>query len=333
MIGVYVHGRSQLHRALPVVATLRDRGEQVTMLVAGPLSEGLRPDGIRVEHLPTADTLATSQSQASGPDTEALDLQTRLAALAWIERTQPRTLWVDGSPSMALAAHLTGTPVVSTLPPGVRGDEPHVLQCRAARTLIGAWPPGLFPDTIAGMSVPVREVGGISRFERRSRDAGPRRRPRIVHLNSAGMRGDHRFWRAVRASAQRMGPAEWVEMGGPDGAWREDPWPELSSADVVVTCAGQSSVADAACCDVPMVVVPRRHEYGEHDATARALGTLPGVVVMRYGDGPTAVARTVCDQVNAALQTGSGGIRARWGVDGAASRAAEVIRGAAAAPA
>ena len=333
MIGVYVHGRSQLHRALPVVTTLRDRGEEVTILVAGPLGEGLRPDGIRVEHLPTDDAPPSAPPQPSEPETEALDLQARRAALAWIERTRPRTLWVDGSPAMALAANLTGIPVVSTLPPGVRRDEPHVLRCRAAQTLIGAWPPGLFPDTVAGVGVPVREVGGISRFERRSRAAVPGRRPRIVHLNSAGTRGDHRFWRAVRTTAQRMGPAEWVEMGGLDGRWYADPWPELSSADVVVTCAGQSSVADAACCDVPMVVVPRRHEYGEHDATARALGPLPGVAVMHYGDGPTAVARTVCEQVDAARRPGNAGIRARWGVDGAASRAAEVIRRVAATPA
>lgn len=323
MIGVYVQGLGQLHRALPVVSVLRDRGDEVTILVGGPIADSLRPHGVHVVHLPVSD---------DPPETEALDVRARRAALAWIEQTGPRTLWVDGSPAMALAAHLTGTPVVSTLPPGVRRDEPHVLRCRAAHALIGAWPPGSFPDTVSGTGAPVREVGGISRFERHSRERGPRRRPRVVHLNSAGPRGDHRFWRAVRASAQRMGPAEWVEMGGPDAAWRDDPWPELSSADVVVTGAGQSSVADAACCDVPMVVVPRRHEFGEHDATARALDPLPGVTVMRYGDGPTAVARAVCDRVEAALRPGSGGIRARWAVDGAASRAAEVIRHVATAP-
>lgn len=318
MIGVHVQGRGQLHRALPVVTTLRDRGEEVTMLVAGPLADSLRPHGVRVVHLPGAD---------DPPEAETLALQARRAALAWIDRARPAAFWVDGSPAMTLAAHLTGIPVVSTLPPGVRRDEPHVLRCRAAQILIGAWPPGLFPDTVAGIGAPVREVGGISRLERRTRAAGSRgRRPRVVHLNSAGMRGDHRFWRAVRDSAQRMGPAEWVEMGGPDAPWYDDPWPELSSADVVVTCAGQSSVADAACCDVPMVVVPRRHEYGEHDAIARALAPLPGVAVMRYGDGPTAVARTVCEQVDAALDPGGVGIRAMWGVDGAASRAAGVIQ-------
>lgn len=339
MIGVYVHhDRSHLYRVLPVAAALRDRGEAVTLLVAGPLGDGFRPHGVSVEHLPPGPEggdLDLGLDLGLGLD---LDLPSRRAALGWIERARPEAVWVDGSPAMSLAAHLTGTPVVSTLPPGVRRDEPHVLRCRAADELIGAWPPGMFPDTVAGTGARVREVGGISRFERRGRESGSRcrRRPRVVHLNSAGPRGDHRFWRAVRATARRMGPAEWVELGGPDGQWRKDPWPELSSADVVVTCAGQSSVADAACCDVPMVVVPRRHEYGEHDAVAVALDLLPGVAVMRYGDGPTAVARTVCDQVEAAMARRAHqrtrrdrvGIRTQWGVDGAAGRAAAVIRGA-----
>lgn len=322
MIGVYVHKRSHLHRALPVVAALRERGEEVILLAAGPLAETLRPLDLPVVHLPVDE----GWQPPVGGTVECLDLLTRRAALSWVERTRPRTFWVDSSPAMSLAVHLTGTPVVSTVPPGVRRDEPHVLQCRSAETLIGPWPPGLFPETVAGAGAPVREIGGISRFELRARSGGSRRRPRIVHLNSAGPRGDHRFWRAVREAVLQLGTAEWVEIGGPDSEWRDDPWPELSAADVVVTCAGQSSVAEAACCDVPMVVVPRRHQYGEQQATARALRALPGVAVRSYGDGPTAVARTVCAQVDASRRSGSTGIRAAWRVDGAAVRAAEVIR-------
>lgn len=47
MIGVYVHnrGRGHLHRVLPVVAALRDRGDEVTMLVTGPFDDTQRPPG------------------------------------------------------------------------------------------------------------------------------------------------------------------------------------------------------------------------------------------------------------------------------------------------
>lgn len=331
MIGVYVHnrGRGHLHRVLPVVAALRDRGDEVTMLVTGPFDDTQRPPGTRVVHLPTEPDARTgpAAAHAAGPPArDEITLAARRAAVAWMDRERPRALWVDGSPAMSLAARMTGTPMVSTLPPGVRDDEPHLLRCRAAERLIAAWPPGVHRETVARAEKRVSEIGGVSRFERRGREERARRRPRVVHLNASGTGGDHRFWRAVRTTAAELGVTDWVALGGPDGEWHSDPWPVLSSADVVVTGAGQASVADAACADVPLVVVPEKHEYGEHDATAEALGSIPGASVLRYGDGPTAVAREVRAQVDRALDGEAAGIRSWWGVDGAAHRAAEVIR-------
>lgn len=331
MIGVYVHnrGRGHLHRVLPVVAALRDRGDEVTMLVTGPLDDTQRPRGTRVVHLPSESAGWAGSASAlpvARPASDEIALAARRAAVAWMDRVRPRAIWVDSSPAMSLAARMTGTPMVSTLPPGVRDDEPHLLRCRAAERLIAAWPPGAHRETVARANRRVSEIGGISRFELRTCEPRARRRPRVVHLNASGTGGDHRFWRAVRATSAELGVADWVELGGPDGVWREDPWPELCSADVVVTGAGQASVADAACADVPVVVVPDKHEYGEHDATAAALRSIPGASVMRYGDGPTAVARAVRAQVDRSLDGEATGIRSWWGVDGAASRAAEVIR-------
>lgn len=326
MIGVYVHhrGRGHLHRVLPVVTALRDRGEEVTMLLTGPFDEALCPPGVRVEYLPASSGATTAH--AGRPGSEHPSVAARRAVLAWMERVRPSAFWVDSSPAMSLAAQMTGTPMVSTVPPGVRDDAPHVLRCRAAEGLIAAWPPGVHQDTVVSTGSRVVEIGGVSRFERRERQPlDGRRRPRVVHLNGSGRYGDHRFWRAVRGTVADLGGAEWLEMGGPDGEWHPDPWPELCSADVVVTGAGQASVADAACADVPLVVVPTRHEFGEQEATAQALAPSPEVSVMSYGDGPTAVARTVCGQVERRLDGGTGGIRAWWGVDGAAGRAADVI--------
>ncbi|MGX1598002.1 hypothetical protein ACWIDS_13185 [Dietzia maris] len=330
MIGVYVHnrGRGHLHRALPVVAALRDRGDEVTMLVTGPFDDTQRPVGTRVVHLPTQPDARFGRAEPPGEPSapDEITAATRRAAVAWMDRVRPRALWVDGCPAMSLAARMTGTPMVSTLPPGVRDDEPHLLRCRAAERLIAAWPPGVHRETVARAEKRVTEIGGVSRFERRGREPRDRRRPRVVHLNASGTGGDHRFWRAVRSTAAELGVTDWVELGGPDGEWHSDPWPALSSADVVVTGAGQASVADAACADVPLVVVPGKHEYGEHDATAEALDSIPGASVLRYGDGPTAVAREVRAQVDRALDGEASGIRSWWGVDGAAHRAAEVIR-------
>ncbi|WP_291085281.1 glycosyltransferase, partial [Dietzia sp. UBA5065] len=321
MIGIYVHnrGRGHLHRVLPVTDALRDRGYDVTLLLTGPLEDTLHPVGVRVIHLPGGE---------DGDECpEEPVLAARRAAVAWIDHARPRAFWVDSSPAMSLAARLTGIPMVSTLPPGVRVDEPHRLRVRAAQGLIAAWPPGAHEATLARTENRVSEIGGVSRFEQRDRQPRDRRRrPRVVHLNGSGTGGDHRFWRAVRTAVGALGVAEWTELGGPDGSWHEDPWLELCSADVVVTGAGQSSVADAACADVPLVVVPGRRPFGEQDATAAALDAIPGASVMRYGDGPTAVARAVSAQVARCRDGEPAGIRTRWGVDGAASRAAEVIR-------
>lgn len=324
MIGIYVHnrGRGHLHRALPVMAALRERGHEVTMLISGPFDHALLPAECQVVHLPAP---ASSPGGDDGPD--GLSVAARRAVLAWIDQAGPRAFWVESSPAMSLATRMTGIPMVSTLPPGVREDEPHRLRCRAAEGLIGAWPPGVHRQTLASTENRVSEIGGVSRFELRDREPlVRRRRPRVVHLNGSGTGGDPRFWRAVRSTAGDLGIAEWLEIGGPDGEWHGDPWPELCSADVVVTSAGQASVADAACADVPLVVVPGRRPYGEQDATAEALDAIPGAAVLRYGDGPTAVGNAVRVQVDRSRDGESGGIRDWWGVDGAAARAAEVIR-------
>lgn len=320
MIGVYVHdrGRGHLHRVLPVIRSLHDRGEDVTVLLTGAVDRSLLPPDTRVVHLPS-----------NRP--EGSTLPARRAAVTWLERVRPSACWVDSSPEMALAVRMTGTPLVTTLAPGSREDEPHRLGCRMAEGVLAPWPPGVHATTVERAGARVAEIGGLSRFERRPPERRPGPGPTVVHLNSSTTVGDHRFWRAVRRRVIRSGAADWIEIGGPDGAWHDDPWPALSSADVLVTGAGQSSIADAACADVPLVVVPEWRPHGEHDATADALEGIRGASVGRYGDGPSAVAAEVRLRLARAADGETAGIRSSWRVDGASARAAEVLRGVAAA--
>src|SRR5690606_31886038 len=120
MIGVYVHprGRGHLHRVLPVAAELRVRGEEVTMLLTGRLDESLRRRDVRVVLLPVSAVPSPPGAvvPADGPTPGEIALAARGAAGAWIDRARPRAFWVDSSPAMSLAARMTGTPMVSTLP-------------------------------------------------------------------------------------------------------------------------------------------------------------------------------------------------------------------------
>ena len=72
-------------------------------------------------------------------------------------------------------------------------------------------------------------------------------------------------------------------LGGPD-TWVDDPSPFLLGADVVVTQAGESALADVAAHRRPAVVVPSDRPHGEQEATAALLarGDWPAVVVPRF---------------------------------------------------
>ncbi|MDG9682208.1 glycosyltransferase [Streptomyces sp. DH18] len=74
------------------------------------------------------------------------------------------------------------------------------------------------------------------------------------------------------AAAQAASPGwRWATLGGPDGRWSADPWPELCAADVVVTHAGRNALAECATARRPAVVVPQERPFGEQAATGRAL--------------------------------------------------------------
>ena len=75
----------------------------------------------------------------------------------------------------------------------------------------------------------------------------------------------------------------WTLLGGPDNCV-EDPSALLRSADVVVTNAGQSGLADIAAHRRPAIVIPASRPFGEQHATATALasGRWPAVVLARF---------------------------------------------------
>ena len=332
MIGAYVHhhGRGHLHRVLGVLARLDDEATVLTSLDVDPsalpanveviaLPDDLPPPGVTPIRPTAGGVLHWAPLGVPG-------LATRTARLVdWIDRAAPRAFWVDVSVEMVLAARLAGAPVVTTLMPGVRQDRPHRLAFDVAEALMAAWPSGTRPDAVAATGRVVHEVGGLSRYEHRERIVAPDRpsRPTVVHLSGAGGEEDGRFWRAVRQLVPR---AEWISLGGMDGRWVDDPWPILCAADVVLTGAGQGAIADCACLDTEIVVVPQERPFAEQQATAHALQGMPGVTVCGLRQGPAAVAAAIEGALGRSREGGVSGFRAAWQVDGAADRAVAVLR-------
>ena len=341
MIGVYAHhhGSGHLQRALSVAAALDD---EVTILTSAAVRDGANPDPerIRILQLPLDHD---GPGAVSGPVDRALDptaggrlhwapfgqagLRRRAAMLTeWIDEYQPAVMWTDISVEITLATRLTGTPVVSTVLPGRRDDPPHVLAHGVCSALVAGWPRSAGAPVPAGATAPLIPVGGVSRFAGRDPDpaARGRGRLRVLHLRGSGGEGDDPRWAAVRGA---LDDVDWVQLGGPGGRWVTDPWAELCSADVVISAAGQSSVADLAAADAFVVAVPEERPFDEQDATAAQLERLGhGAVVGRDAavDDLVHAVRQTLDRSRSTPGVGSG-LRRSWEIDGAAERLAGVL--------
>lgn len=200
----------------------------------------------------------------------------RLTAIAALIDQMPVTAFViDVSVEVALFARLLGVPTIHIAQPGRRNDEPHRLAFRTAARIIAPWPEELLrPEHLSGLSSVVY-VGGISRFDGREPVGST-----TTGLLVLGGAGGADVTASSIDEARRAAPTEgWSTLGIPphntDTAatdhWVADPWPAVSGADVVVSWAGQNSVADLAAADARAIVIPQVRPFEEQLDTARAL--------------------------------------------------------------
>lgn len=244
-------------------------------------------------------------------------LGARMDAIArWITDARPEAVVVDVSVEVALFVRLLGIPVVVVALPGKRIDAPHLLVHRIADHIVAAWPKALcVPSWLRQYEHKTSYVGGISRFEGRrcgdSDSGGP-----ILVLGGSG--GD--FDVTLSGCAAGGSGTTWTSLGGAHGTWKDDPFAEICGADVVVTHAGQGSIADVAAAQRPAIVIPRPRPFDEQLSTAGVLRRHQLAVVV--SDPPD-------ERAWPALLTHA---RAsdprrwqRWQVDGAAARAAAAI--------
>ncbi|MFZ7087466.1 glycosyltransferase [Curtobacterium sp. RRHDQ10] len=224
---------------------------------------------------------------------------------------------VDVSVEVTLLVRLLGVPTVVMTQPGDRSDLPHRLAYDAADRVIAPWRAGLHvSDALARVDDRVRYVGGISRFDGRAvADTADDRGPagRIVVLGSVGAPPPTGH---VRAGAVSTG---WTVLGSSAETWHDDPWEILRHADVVVSAAGQNSVADLAAIGARAVVVPQPRPFGEQVATGRALRQHDLAVVVDAWPAEDAWP-ALLDRARALEPAWE-----RWGTRGAARRAADAV--------
>ncbi|MBF4600387.1 hypothetical protein ITJ55_06160 [Frigoribacterium sp. VKM Ac-1396] len=235
---------------------------------------------------------------------------------------------VDVSVEVTLFARLLGVEVVVVSQPGDRTDEPHRLAYDAASRVIAPWPAGTHDSSALDRVAPkVRWVGGISRQAGRqvataapAVAAGPSSAVvpgSVLFVGGAGG-SDHDDLAASLAGAAHATPdTTWSTLG--IDRWVDDPWAEMATAEVIVTWAGQNTVADLAALGARAVVVPQTRPFDEQLTTAHALD--------RAGLAVVATSWPADDEWPALIERARG-LRpdwSAWQVEGAAARAATVV--------
>lgn len=327
-IGWYVHhhGLGHLTRFLAVRPHL-DGEVVVFSSLAAPDRLPERTRWIRLDRDDASETTpsgrprepATSDPTASGllhwAPLEHHGHRSRLARIAVETLRQHLAVFVvDVSVEVTLFVRLLGIPVVVVSQPGERSDEPHLLAYRAATRILAPWPRGLVELPAFRADVDVVHTGGISRWEEAGRAAGDRRGV-LVLLGSGG--GD--VSDAAVEDLRDALPGEPLTVLGPGRAWSSDPARDLGAAEVVVSWAGQNSVADLAATRSRSIVIPQDRPFREQRTTADALARHGLAVVAprwpRAGEWPELLARARTLPLRWEL----------WETAGAARRAAEAI--------
>jgi hypothetical protein len=328
-IGWYVHhhGRGHVSRFLAVRPHL---DADVTVFSSMPAPAGL-PAGTEWVALPLDNELEDHDGHVLDPYAAA---PTGFGRFHWVpqgHRAHRRRLAliaeraegfdafvVDVSVEVAAFVRLLGLPVALFSQPGTRTDAPHRLAFDIADVILCPWPAGTHDLSVFGGSAErVHTVGGISRHARRPRaDAEPGSVLLLGGIGSA--EGRPGVWSTLEA---RFPELSWRSAGYLPGTHTDDPWDAICRAEVVISAAGQNSIADIAAADRPVVVVPQERPFAEQVATARALARDGFAVELDDWPNPEAVA--------AALER----VRSRptpwaeWGVEQGAAEAARLIRG------
>lgn len=275
MIGCYIHhrGRGHLSRAIAIAAAL---DAPVTGLSSVPRPPEWAGDWVQ---------LPSDESEAPvGPEGDHdargrlhwaplghAGLRARMARIAqWIETQRPAAIVVDVSVEVGLLARLHGVPVVTIAMPGQRLDAAHELGYGLSAAVIGAWPAAAtgMLEGLPALGERLHAVGAISRFAPVPPAAPDPDRRRVVVFGGAG--GDGFTADAVgRARAETPG-WEWVHLGA-NGSWSEHPWEALLAADVVITHAGESAIAELAAARRPAIVIPQPRPHEEQLRTGSVL--------------------------------------------------------------
>lgn len=252
----------------------------------------------------------------------------RLATIAgWIAENDVSAFVVDVSVEVTAFVRLLGVRTVVMAQPGDRTDAPHRLAHDLADRIVAPWAEGVIDAAaLRERGDRVTYVGGISRFDGRA--------PVADGGNAVGGGGKRVLFlgrtlddERVDATVAGLHARGWrADLAGARGydARVDDVWSALGRSHVVVSAAGQNSIADLAAAGAAAVVIAQDRPFDEQRHTARVLAARGLALTAPDTVSPDALV----DLIERAAASASGATDwTTWRVDGAARRAARAIEG------
>ncbi|WP_028932575.1 glycosyltransferase [Pseudonocardia spinosispora] len=329
MIAYYVHhrGSGHAHRAAAIAAHTRT---EIIGLSSAPAPPGWAGRWTRLPDDDAVTDVSARDVTAGGTlhwvPLDHTGLRGRMSRIGEVLAQRPIRLMVtDVSVEVSLLARLHGVPVVVMAQPGDRTDRAHRTAYDLAVSLLAPWPSRPQPDWPREWRDKTVHLGGLSRFDAVTAAVPGETRRVLVLCGSGGLDVTPDD---LRAAAIATPDWTWEVAGGPPRGvpgppnlrwhgWLDQPWDAMSSANIVVTHAGQNAVAEVAAARRPAVVIPQQRPHGEQHATATALRDAGiGVVADRWP--PARQWRSLLEQ---ALHRG-GHRWCEWSRGDAAARAA-----------
>lgn len=249
----------------------------------------------------------------------------RLSTMAdWIAQHPVSALVVDVSVEVTILARLLGVPTVVFAQPGARTDAPHRLGYDLADRIVAPWADGTIEAVaLDDLGDRVRRVGAVSRYDGRTRNTVDTRDTVQTATEERRVLFLGRTLDAPRrhAATSLLEADGWIvdTAGAGEDDRADDVWPLLCRATVVVSAAGQNSIADLAAADARAVVIAQERPFDEQEATARVLSA--------HGYALTAPADVSPEEVVGLVRRAAATPPrwTGWQVTGAAARAAAVI--------
>ncbi|MFM2720212.1 hypothetical protein [Microbacterium mcarthurae (nom. nud.)] len=222
---------------------------------------------------------------------------------------------VDVSAEVVAFARLLGLRTLAVTQPGERTDAAHALAYDLADRILAPWAHGaVTASSLTARTDRVVWTGGISRHDGRP-TADPHGERSVLFLGRV-LDEDVR-----RAAEDLLTAAGWrtSAIGHDLASHVDDPWPLMTSHTVVVSAAGQNSVADLAAAGARAVVVAQDRPFDEQRHTACALHRWNLARVAPEGVDAAGIADLVASAADDDPDW------SRWQVSGAAERAAAAI--------